>query len=77
MIDAALVTAILEISNNDKVKKMVEPDLMWHPKIETWMVRRIFKAIELLQGEYERSLDTNNKRKKSRPSHTKTQTDRQ
>ncbi len=58
MIDDAMIKALLEISNNDKVIKMVEPDLMWHPKIEVWMVRRIFKAIELLQEEYERSLDT-------------------
>lgn len=58
MIDDVLIKAIIEISNNPKVMKLVEPHLMWHPKIETWMIRRIFAAIELLQEEYERSLDT-------------------
>jgi hypothetical protein len=56
--DDTLVKAILEISNNDNLVKRIEPSLMWHPKIEEWMIVRIFKAIELLQEEYERSLDT-------------------
>jgi len=53
MIDDVIVKAIIEISNNDNVIKMVEPNLMWHQKIEVWMVSRVFKAIELLQEEYE------------------------
>ncbi len=53
MIDDAMVKTILEISNNDKVTKIVEPSLMWHSKIEEWMVRRIGTAIVLIQEEYE------------------------
>ena len=58
MIDDALIKAILEINNNDNLIKRIEPSLMWHPKIEEWMVLRICYAIELLQEEYERNLDT-------------------
>lgn len=76
MIDDTLVTAILEISNNDKVIKMVEPCLIWHSKIEEWMVLRIFKAVELIQEAYERSLDTDNKREEGRPAHSKARTNR-
>ncbi len=53
MIDDALIKAILEISNNDKLAKMIEPSLMWHSKIEEWMITRIFKAVDLMQEEYD------------------------
>jgi len=48
------IDAIVTISNYHKVIDACEPNVFSHQKISKWHVKRILKAIELLQQEWER-----------------------
>ncbi len=53
MIDDVLIDGIVEIGNSPKLIKMVEPQVAFPMKIEAWMVKRIFKVVDLIQEAYE------------------------
>ena len=47
MIDDALVDSIVELGNDPDFIKQLEPNLMWHMQLESWMVRRVLAVMEL------------------------------
>jgi len=48
-----IVEAIVKISNHPKVIEMCEPNVFSHQTIGEWHVKRILKAVELLQQEWD------------------------
>ena len=46
-----LIDNVMKIANHSKVVDMLEPNIMWHQKVESWMVRRVLLSYCLLQQE--------------------------
>jgi len=62
MTDDCIIEAIVKIANHDKVIKDLESHVAFPMKIEAWQVRRILKAQELLQNEWNELQRTDRKR---------------
>jgi len=58
MTEDTLIEAIVKIGNHPDLMKRLEPNLMWHRKLEPWMVLRILVVLELLANEDRISEDT-------------------
>ncbi len=54
-----IIDAIVEIANHEKVKKICEPNIMQPQELQTWMVIRVLKAVELMDDEWERYQNNN------------------
>jgi hypothetical protein len=48
-----IIDGLIKIANLDSVIQDCEPSVCKHFQIETWMVKRILRAQELLQKEWE------------------------
>jgi len=53
-----IINALVKIANHKRVKEEMEPNLMWHDNVRDWQVKRILRAQELLQNEWEVYQDT-------------------
>jgi hypothetical protein len=68
MTDDCIIEAIVKIANHEKVIKELEPHVAFPMKVEAWQVKRILKAQELLQNEWDKLRKTNTKRTRPIPS---------
>ncbi len=48
-----IIDALLQIGNHKKVMEMCEPQVMQPLQLQEWMVKRVLKAQELLENEWE------------------------
>ena len=49
-----IIGALVEIGNHKRVKKICEPQVMEHLKLEKWMVKRVLISLELFEKEWKR-----------------------
>lgn len=55
--DQKLMEGLLQIGNNEEVKKLCEPRVMQSLKLELWMILRVIVSLEIFLHEWKDVID--------------------
>jgi len=53
-----IVEAITELANTDRIKQLIEPNILWHKTLNTSEVARVLKSYLLFVEQLEKDNDT-------------------